>query len=187
MSVARSITSKQSVAELWVVPRNVETSIAADEFERIQEELNAATWVRNMRSSYQLREVMADFWNNHFNIGRQADMFAAAALPVYDAQVIRPRAFGNFHDLLTAVATSASMLRYLDNAASTAAHPNEELCRRDPRTAHEWDAAHTSDFHPSAAKIPASPRGSVTMTLSKFRAHCLDGRWNRARTVPTAS
>ncbi|MHB1204304.1 MAG: DUF1800 family protein, partial [Rhodospirillaceae bacterium] len=52
-----------------------------------------------------------------------------AALPVYDLQVIRPRAFGNFLDLLTAVATSASMLRYLDNASSTKEHPNENYAR----------------------------------------------------------
>ena len=111
------------------MPRNIETAVAADEFDRIGKELNAVTWIRNSRSIYQLREVMVDFWNNHFNIGRQADFYATAALPVYDLAVIRPRAFGNFLDLLTAVATSASMLRYLDNASSTAAHPNENYAR----------------------------------------------------------
>ena len=120
---------KQDVAQLWEVPRKIETAVAADEYDRIGKELNAATWIRNSRSTYQLREFMVDFWNNHFNVGRQADFYATAALPVYDLGVIRPRAFGNFHDLLTAVATSASMLRYLDNASSTAAHPNENYAR----------------------------------------------------------
>ena len=120
---------KQDVAGLWEVPRKIETAVAADEYDRIGKELNAVTWIRNSRSIYQLREFMVDFWNNHFNIGRQADFYATAALPVYDLSVIRPRAFGNFHDLLSAVATSASMLRYLDNASSTAAHPNENYAR----------------------------------------------------------
>jgi uncharacterized protein (DUF1800 family) len=120
---------KQDVAGLWEVPRKIETAVAADEYDRIGKELNAVTWIRNSRSIYQVREFMVDFWNNHFNIGRQADFYATAALPVYDLAVIRPRAFGNFLDLLTAVATSASMLRYLDNASSTAAHPNENYAR----------------------------------------------------------
>ncbi len=55
--------------------------------------------------------------------------FATAALPVYDLAVIRPRAFGNFHDLLTGVATSASMLRYLDNSSNVRGRPNENLGR----------------------------------------------------------
>ncbi len=120
---------KQDVTQLWEVPRKIETAIAADEYDRIGKELNAVTWIRNSRSLYQLREFMVDFWTNHFNVGRQADFFATAALPVYDLQVIRPRVFGNFHDLLTGVATSASMLRYLDNASSTATHPNENYAR----------------------------------------------------------
>jgi uncharacterized protein (DUF1800 family) len=120
---------KQDVSGLWEVPRKIETAVAADEYDRIGKELNAVTWIRNSRSIYQLREFMVDFWNNHFNIGRQADFYATAALPVYDLTVIRPRAFGNFLDLLTAVATSASMLRYLDNASSTKAHPNENYAR----------------------------------------------------------
>jgi uncharacterized protein (DUF1800 family) len=117
------------ITALWNLAVNVEYSVAANELMRIQQELCAATWIRNTHSAFQLREVMVDFWNNHFNVGRQADIFASAALPVYDAQVIRPRAFGNFRDLLGATATSASMLRYLNNADSTAAKPNENYAR----------------------------------------------------------
>jgi len=104
------------------VPRKIETAVAADEYDRIGKELNAVTWIRNSRSIYQLREFVVDFWNNT-STRPPGGFYATAALPVYDLTVIRPRAFGNFHDLLSAVATSASMLRYLDNASSTAAHP----------------------------------------------------------------
>ncbi|MBM3515386.1 MAG: DUF1800 domain-containing protein [Alphaproteobacteria bacterium] len=120
---------RSSVAELWTLVRNVEDSVAANELTRIQEEVAAANWIRNTHSAFQLREFMADFWNNHFNVGRQADQFGAAALPDYDANVIRPRVFGNFRDLLGAVARSAAMLRYLNNADSTAARPNENYAR----------------------------------------------------------
>ena len=120
---------KADVSTLWTLVGNVEYSVAANELSRIQQELNAATWIRNTHSQYQVREVMADFWNNHFNVGRQADVYGSAALPIYDSQVIRPRALGNFRDLVEAVATSASMLKYLDNAASTASHPNENFAR----------------------------------------------------------
>ncbi len=120
---------RTSVPVLWDMARNVEVSVAANELTRIQQEFNAATWIRNTHAAYQVREFMVDFWNNHFNVGRQADIFGSAALPAYDAEVIRPRALGNFEDLLGAVATSTAMLRYLDNAASTAAHPNENYAR----------------------------------------------------------
>jgi len=117
------------VPTLWEMTRNVQYSVAANELVRIRQELKAATWIRNTHSIFQLREFMVDFWNNHFNIGQQADTFAAAALPDFDQNVIRPRALGNFRDLLGSVAASPAMLRYLNNAASTAAHPNENYAR----------------------------------------------------------
>lgn len=120
---------KMPVGQLWDLVGNVEYSVAANELSRIQEELAAANWIRNVHSAFQLREFMADFWNTHFSIGRQADQRAAAALPDYDANVIRPRVFGNFRDLLGAVAKSPAMLRYLNNGESTAERPNENYAR----------------------------------------------------------
>jgi len=117
------------VATLWDMTRKVQYSVAGNELMRIIQELKAATWIRNAHAAYQLREFMTDFWNNHFNIGQQADTFAAAALPDFDQNVIRPRALGNFRDLLGAVATSPAMLRYLNNAESEATHPNENYAR----------------------------------------------------------
>ncbi|TAL04022.1 MAG: DUF1800 domain-containing protein [Rhodospirillaceae bacterium] len=117
------------VPTLWDMTRKVQYSVASEELARIGQELKATTWIRNTHSIFQIREFMVDFWNNHFNIGQQADSFAAAALPDFDQNVIRPRALGNFRDLLGAVATSPAMLRYLNNAASTAAHPNENYAR----------------------------------------------------------
>ncbi len=120
---------KTDVSELWDMVSKTEITIAPNERKRIQEELNADTWIRNTHATYQLREFMTDFWNNHFNIGRQQDIYGSAALPTFDSTVIRPRVFGNFRELLEAVATSTSMLLYLNNAASTAEHPNENYAR----------------------------------------------------------
>lgn len=114
---------------IWDMVSKTEISIAPNERARIQDELNAATWVRHTHAHYQVREFMADFWANHFNVGRQEDVYASAALAVYDLQVIRPRVFGNFRDLLEAVTCSAAMMRYLNNAASGAALPTENFAR----------------------------------------------------------
>lgn len=117
------------ITELWQMVNRTEYDMAPNERRRIQEEISSATWIRNTHATYQLREFMTDFWNNHFNVGRQDDIYGSAGLALYDQQVIRPRVFGNFRDLLEAVATSTAMLRYLDNAASTAGHPNENYAR----------------------------------------------------------
>ena len=84
----------------------------------IPEQQMAATVIRAVHSRYQLREVMVDFWTNHFNV------FAFEGPTPYTIQAylqdaIRPHALGRFEDLLVAVAQSAAMLYYLDNYLST--------------------------------------------------------------------
>lgn len=120
---------RADLASIWDMVSKTEISIAPNERARIQQELNAATWMRNTHAHYQVREVMNDFWANHFNVGRQEDVYASAALGVYDREVIRPRVFGNFRDLLEATCTSAAMMRYLNNAASGSAAPTENYAR----------------------------------------------------------
>jgi uncharacterized protein (DUF1800 family) len=114
---------------LWTITRNIGTTFAPSERTRIAQELAAATWIRNTHSRYQLREFMADFWHNHFNIGKNENQLATALLPVYDRAVIRPRVFGNFRNLLEATAKSTAMLIYLDNWVSSATTPNENYAR----------------------------------------------------------
>ncbi|MCB2109089.1 MAG: DUF1800 domain-containing protein [Rhodobacteraceae bacterium] len=111
-----------------VIGVNQQTVAPQEEF-RIQQEVAAASWIRAAHAKYQLREFMVDFWNNHFNVGRDEDRFASAALPVYDREAIRPYALGNFHDMLLANAKSASMQIYLDNFVSSATTPNENYAR----------------------------------------------------------
>ena len=73
-------------------------------------------YLRAIHSKYQLREVMVDFWLNHFSIWGQGNILLRLAVVVYDRDVIRPRVFGNFRDMLGAVAKSTAMQVFLDNA-----------------------------------------------------------------------
>ena len=84
-------------------------------------ELQQAKILRAVYSERQLQEVMTDFWFNHFNIFIQkgADRVLTTS---YERDVIRPRVFGKFEDLLKATAESPAMLFYLDNWMS--ATPN---------------------------------------------------------------
>jgi uncharacterized protein (DUF1800 family) len=73
---------------------------------------------RHVASAQQLREVMLDFWVNHFNVlGTKAQL--AIATPDY-LEGLRSRAFGRFSDLLLFTAQHPTMLVYLDNATSVA-------------------------------------------------------------------
>ena len=81
---------------LWYVATQTGKAVFFQERYRVQQELAAATWIRNTHSTYQLREFMTDFWHNHFNIGKAENMLATTLLPVYDREAIRPHVLGNF-------------------------------------------------------------------------------------------
>jgi len=78
-------------------------------------------------SERQLKEVMADFWFNHFNVfmGKGADRVLTTE---YDRDVIRANALGTFPELLAATAKSPAMLFYLDNWMSI--DPNAKFPER---------------------------------------------------------
>lgn len=74
-----------------------------------------------LRAAYaqnQLREVMTDFWFNHFNVSVTKND-CAQFIPSFERDVIRPGALGKFGDLLKATAQSPAMLYYLDNFSSS--------------------------------------------------------------------
>jgi uncharacterized protein (DUF1800 family) len=100
---------------------------------RVIEELSAARIIRATDSNRQLDELMADFWLNHFNVfgGKGLDR---VYLTSFERDVIRPRMWGRFEDLLMATAKSPAMLFYLDNARS-AADPEHRPRQASGRTA----------------------------------------------------
>jgi len=81
------------------------------------QELVAATILRQWHSQRQLKEVMVDFWSNHFNIYIGKGLCRVLKTDD-DLNVIRPNAFAKFGDILTASAHSPAMLIFLDNAES---------------------------------------------------------------------
>jgi len=82
--------------------------------QRIVAELSMAKMTRAVYSERQFREMMVDFWYNHFNVyaAKGADRWL---ITEYERDAIRPHAMGKFRDLLGATAKSPAMLFFLDN------------------------------------------------------------------------
>jgi uncharacterized protein (DUF1800 family) len=96
---------------------------------QVVDELQQGKLLRAIYGERQLDEVLVDFWMNHFNVfaGKGQDKFL---LTEYERDVIRPRAWGRFEDLLKATAQSPAMLFYLDNWLSTDPSASVEDLRR---------------------------------------------------------
>jgi len=124
----RPLTSlDKDIAELWPLTDG-KTPVAGPERQLPRQEVAAATLTRAVHSRWQLREVLVDFWHNHFNINAAGDNALAVALPAYD-KTIRAHALGNFRDFLEAIATSTAMPIYLNNRNSRAGIANENYAR----------------------------------------------------------
>jgi uncharacterized protein (DUF1800 family) len=81
-------------------------------------DLISAKILRAAYSENQLREVLADFWFNHFNVSlTKPDV--RPFVTGFERDVIRPNVFGKFKTLLIETAKSPAMLAYLDNAKSS--------------------------------------------------------------------
>jgi uncharacterized protein (DUF1800 family) len=91
-------------------------------------EFRTAHVVRAVHGRNQLEEVLSDFWFNHFNVFI-GDPLVRLGIVRYEMDAIRPYVLGRFRDLLGAVASSWSMMTYLDNYLSTARNINENYAR----------------------------------------------------------
>lgn len=91
-------------------------------------ETQQAALLRAVYSRYQLREVMADFWTNHFNIYALKND-GRALIPVDTERVLRPHLLGRFREMLFASAHSPAMLSYLDNHQNRRGVANENYAR----------------------------------------------------------
>jgi uncharacterized protein (DUF1800 family) len=95
---------------------------------RPAQEVIAAAPIRAVHAEAQLREVMTQFWHDHFNVFSGKDERTAVFFPLHDA-ILRDHTFGNFRVLLGEVARSPAMLYYLNNADSIASPANENYAR----------------------------------------------------------
>jgi uncharacterized protein (DUF1800 family) len=91
-----------------------------EDVRRVTTEVRTARVARALLAERQLEEVMTDFWLNHFSVYSEKGALERYMLAEYENRVIRPRALGNFRELLGAVAKSPAMLFYLDNWQSAA-------------------------------------------------------------------
>lgn len=91
-------------------------------------EVIAASLIRAVHAKAQLREMLTQFWHDHFNVNAMKDEFTAAFFASHDA-TLRDHALGNFRVLLGQVAQSPAMLYYLNNADSIASPANENFAR----------------------------------------------------------
>jgi uncharacterized protein (DUF1800 family) len=116
----------QPIEQHW---KTAEKTVPGQERTFFRSAVAAATLIRAVHSRWQLREVMVDFWHNHFNVNAVGEPLIAVALPAYDRDVIRRHALGNFREMLEAVATSAAMQIYLNNRSSRGGAANENYAR----------------------------------------------------------
>jgi uncharacterized protein (DUF1800 family) len=114
---------------VWPKLFDPQKQINGQERGRPRLEVIAAVLTRAVYSPYQLREVMAQFWHDHFHVNAFSDDHISVALPAYDRDVIRKNCFGNFREMLEAVATSTAMLYFLSNHSSRAGAANENYAR----------------------------------------------------------
>ena len=132
------------------------------DYDQIQREMAQAALLRAVYSRHQLREQLADFWTNHFNIFSLKND-GRALLPTDTARVLRPHVLGRFHAMLTSSAKSPAMLAYLDN------NQNQ---KRDPRTgggANENYARELLELHTLGVK------SGYTMRDIQAVARCFTG------------
>ena len=77
----------------------------------------------------QLREVMAQFWRNHFWTIQKGSFWYATVGDYKEAEQYRKLALGSFKDLLFASAQNGVMMGFLDNASNNKNRRNENYAR----------------------------------------------------------
>ena len=117
-----------SIDKLWPLT-DQKNFMANQERVRPVEEVRVASWIRAVYSKWQLKEIMTEFWHNHFNVNAFSETKVSSTFPIYDRDVIRKNCFGNFRGFLEDVAKSTAMQYYLDNFSSKASPANENFAR----------------------------------------------------------
>lgn len=126
LTAAGYTTLGKSLTQLWAdhVVADPENAVRM----RPAAEVQRAAYVRAVYSRRQLREVLVNFWHDHFNV-LATDFSTGPVYVHYSRDVIRANAKGNFRAMLEAVAKSTAMLYYLDNINNSRSGPNENFAR----------------------------------------------------------
>jgi uncharacterized protein (DUF1800 family) len=87
-----------------------------------------AWWIHRMvRTRNPLKEKLTLFWHGHFATSYQK--VGEGQLMHQQIETLRAGAWGNFRDLVFAMARDPAMIVWLDGETSTKAHPNENFAR----------------------------------------------------------
>jgi uncharacterized protein (DUF1800 family) len=94
----------------------------------IEHEMIRGRLIQGLTTQYQLREVMTDFWFNHFNADPDKGPVVACNVARLEND-LRNHAFGKFEDLLKIAVQNPAVLDNLDNTVSSGKAVNENLGR----------------------------------------------------------
>lgn len=126
--------------------------------------------VRAVYSNNQLKEVLTDFWFNHFNVSLTKGQSQQYVM-TYERDAIRPYVLGSFKEMLLSTAKHPAMLEYLDNALSVS-NDNERTRRQQNnamlRAARERVEARLSDTSmPGGALVQQAVAARRTQGLNE--------------------
>ena len=119
------------------------------------------SWLKAIHSPWQLREIMVEFWHNHFAVSGADEDMIALTFAAYDRDAIRPNVFGNFRVMLEAVAKSPAMLYYLDNAFNLAGPANENYARELFELHTLGEENYLNDQYETWDKVPGALEGKA--------------------------
>ena len=154
----RPLTMLDAPAADMIKFMDFELPVDFSERERPGNEVIAASFIRAAHAQAQLREVMTQFWHNHFNANALKDVETALFFPEYD-RIMRRHAFGNFRAMLGEVARAPTMLYYLNNASSQASPANENYAR-ELLELHTMGAAnYLNDQYDNWHEVPGADEG----------------------------
>ena len=152
---------------------------------RPAQEVIAASLIRAVHAKAELREVITQFWHDHFNVNALKSEGTAAFFASHDA-LLRRNALGNFRTLLGEVARSPSMLAYLNNEESRASPANEnfarELLELHTLGAERYLNDHATEWRDVAGAIDGQAEGYIDQDVYEvaraFTGWTVgDGRW----------
>ncbi|MFN8613997.1 MAG: DUF1800 domain-containing protein [Vulcanimicrobiota bacterium] len=99
--------------------REYKESNGISSYDDLFDELRYQKLLRCRYANNQLREVLTDFWFNHFNVAAINDNVRVNVIS-YERDILRPQALGSFPAMLHQTSQHPAMLYYLDNAQSSA-------------------------------------------------------------------
>ena len=100
-------------------------------YRSVKDQLPSVVLMRAVESKRRLKEVLCEFWRNHFcvDLGDDNQKSRRWTCGHYEDNVIRNHVFGKFKDMLFASARHPAMLEYLDQQLSKKDSWNENYAR----------------------------------------------------------